>query len=204
MLVYQASLSWHNQLANAVLESLLYHKALLTWSHAATHNASCVLSLCIFLLAPRFPAWASDGCLHAVHSNTLPCSTGSCHNLAVIGKALRTYLNHEWQRKLEEEDVSSVPSGWAQKHPGQKRSFAAETMPGKSAQVPRQEDYCNCGLFVLAYMEFWTHAPPDQVELCERGAWKGTELMQLSQHTGVWCMCHCSSCKCLVQLPGQA
>lgn len=106
--------------------------------------------------------------------NMLPWFIGSCHNLATIGKALRTYLNLEWQRKLEETGVSSVPGGWAQNHPERKHRFEAETMPGKSAQVPRQEDYCNCGLFVLAYMDFWTHAPPDQVELCERGAWKGT------------------------------
>lgn len=119
----------------------------------------------------------------------LPRSAGSCHNLSAIGKALRTYLNHEWQRKLEEKDVSSVPAGWAQKHAEQQHKFEAETMPGKSAQVPRQKDYCNCGLFVLAYMDFWTHAPPDQVELCERGAWKGTECM-LPSH-GI----HCTSCK---------
>ena len=111
-----------------------------------------------------------------LHTRLLPCNIGSCHNLASISKALRAYLNYEWQRKLEEEDVSSVPAGWAQKHPGEKHIFGAETMPGKSAQVPRQEDYCNCGLFVLAYMDFWTHAPPDQVVLCERGAWKGTQL----------------------------
>lgn len=105
----------------------------------------------------------------------LPFTIGSCHNLSSISKALRAYLNYEWQRKLEEDDVSSVPAGWAQTHPGEKHVFGADTMPGKSAQVPRQEDYCNCGLFVLAYMDFWTHAPPDQVELCERGAWKGIQ-----------------------------
>ena len=134
-------------------------------------------------------------CRHAMQpTNMLPCSVGSCHNLATIGKALRTYLNLEWQRKLEETDVSSVPGGWAQKHPERKHHFEAETMPGKSAQVPRQQDYCNCGLFVLAYMDFWTHAPPDQVELCERGAWKGTNLVPLCSGIG------CTSCKCLQSL----
>lgn len=105
------------------------------------------------------------------------CPTGSCHNLTAIGKALRLYLNLEWQRKLEE-GVDSVPADWAKQHPDVKHFFTGETMPGKTAQVPRQDNYCDCGLFVLAYMDFWTHAPPDQVELCERGALKGEQPTQ--------------------------
>ncbi|KAL3148578.1 hypothetical protein ABBQ38_014010 [Trebouxia sp. C0009 RCD-2024] len=124
----------------------------------------------IIVCHPGLDFDSSDRRPYILHLDSME---GSCHNLATISKALRAYLNYEWQRKLEEEDVSSVPAGWAQKHPGEKHIFGAETMPGKSAHVPRQEDYCNCGLFVLAYMDFWTHAPPDQVELCERGAWKG-------------------------------
>ncbi|KAL0038051.1 hypothetical protein WJX79_000333 [Trebouxia sp. C0005] len=98
---------------------------------------------------------------------------GSCHNLSVISKAIRTYLNVEWQRKLDEQDTSSVPVGWVKEHPGVTHNFEPSTMPGKTAHVPCQDNYCDCGLFVLAYLDFWTHAPPDQVELCERGAWKG-------------------------------
>ncbi|KAL0035371.1 hypothetical protein WJX77_003485 [Trebouxia sp. C0004] len=98
---------------------------------------------------------------------------GSCHNLSVISKAIRTYLNVEWQRKLDEQDTSSVPVGWVKEHPGITHNFEPSTMPGKTAHVPCQDNYWDCGLFVLAYLDFWTHAPPDQVELCERGAWKG-------------------------------
>ena len=102
-----------------------------------------------------------------------PACAGSCHNLSVISKAIRTYLNVEWQRKLDEQDTSSVPVGWVKEHPGDTHNFDPSTMPGKTAHVPCQDNYCDCGLFVLAYLDFWTHAPPDQVELCERGAWKG-------------------------------
>ena len=108
---------------------------------------------------------------------------GSCHNLGSIGKALRPYLNLEWQRKLEE-GVESVPADWAKQHPNMKHFFDGGSMPGKTAQVPRQNNYCDCGLFVLAYMDFWTHAPPDQVELCEKGAVRG-ELPGL--HTSAEC-----------------
>ena len=100
-------------------------------------------------------------------------SAGSCHNLSSISSAIRTYLNVEWQRKLDEQDISSVPVGWVKEHPGVTHNFEPTTMPGKGAHVPCQDNYCDCGLFVLAYLDFWTHAPPDQVELCARGAWKG-------------------------------
>ncbi len=98
----------------------------------------------------------------------------------MIGRSIRSYLNVEWQRKLDEKDVSSVPYGWAKDHLGVEHSFEPSTMPGKNAHVPRQDNYCDCGLFVLAYLDFWTHAPPDQVELCEKGAWKGKVLLLLS------------------------
>lgn len=93
--------------------------------------------------------------------------------MSTIGKAIRSYLNCEWQRKVEETGKSSVPASWAAAHPDATHDFAPATIPGKTAQVPRQDNWWDCGLFVLAYIDFWTHAPPEQVELGERAVFEG-------------------------------
>ena len=88
---------------------------------------------------------------------------------------MRSYLDVEWQRKISEQDATSVPFSWAKDHPDRPaHHFTGSTIPGKQAQVPRQDNYHDCGLFVLAYLDFWTHAPPDQIDFVDKElAWKG-------------------------------
>lgn len=110
---------------------------------------------------------------------------GSCHNLTQIGKAVRHYLNCEWQRKLDEVGKPSVAASWAEDHPGVKHDFNANTIPGKRPKVPNQDNWWDCGLFALAYMDFWTHAPPGQVEICAAGAFQGKLLWSIPPDAAV-------------------
>ena len=117
--------------------------------------------------------------MYNLQTSCCGATTGSCHNLSTISKAVRSYLDVEWQRKINEQDVTSVPFSWAKEHPeGAEHHFNHQNTPGKQAQVPRQDNYHDCGLFVLAYLDFWTHAPPDQVDFIDKElAWKGVLLL---------------------------
>ena len=98
---------------------------------------------------------------------------GGCHNLSVVGEVIRSYLNCEWQRKIRE-STPSVPVTWAASHPGALHDFNPLTLPGKVATVPYQQNGWDCGLFVLTYMDFWTHTPPGRVEMSSAGVIQGT------------------------------
>jgi Ulp1 family protease len=61
---------------------------------------------------------------------------------------LRCYLKSEWINKrgnsIDEKD------------------FASERMPGHHVKVPEQDNYTDCGLFLLHYVELWVRNPPDE------------------------------------------
>lgn len=120
--------------------------------------------------------------------------TGSSpHHTEIISRAVRSYLNLEWQRKLDEEVSTSIPLVWAKEHIGKSADFGLHTMPSIVADVPSQSNGHDCGLFVLSCMDFWTHSPPDQVNLCQDGTLKGENLC--------FCYAHrfCSSDTCFMR-----
>ena len=65
-----------------------------------------------------------------------------------------------------EEDSTSVPAQWAVAHPGEERSFEGAVLPaGKVKKLPVQDNHCDCGLFVLAFFEFFLYGLPSMVSL---------------------------------------
>ncbi len=45
-------------------------------------------------------------------------------------------------------------------------SFTPRNMPGKKIpHLPKQDNYCDCGLFTLTYIHFFTHGPPHSFKL---------------------------------------
>lgn len=108
-------------------------------------------------------------CMHS-------CTGRSSHNISAISAEIRSYLNLEWQRKLDERDSMSVPMAWVKGHPGMSHKYESDTMPSRVADVPCQDNGYDCGLFVLTYMDLWTYSPPDQLQLCVEGTLKGKHL----------------------------
>lgn len=102
--------------------------------------------------------------------------TGSPHDTSAISQAVRSYLNLEWQRKLDEKVDVSIPMVWAKEHPCMSHNFNAVTIPHAVGDVPSQDNGYDCGLFVLAYMDLWTYSPPDQVNMCKEGRLKGKHM----------------------------
>lgn len=100
----------------------------------------------------------------------------SPHDTQLISKAVRSYLNMEWQHQLDDKVSRSVPLVWAEEHPGMSPYYGRHTMPGVVADVPSQNNGYDCGLFVLTYMDFWTYSPPDQVNFSDEGKLKGKHL----------------------------
>ncbi|KAL3160557.1 hypothetical protein ABBQ32_010855 [Trebouxia sp. C0010 RCD-2024] len=98
---------------------------------------------------------------------------GSSHNSLVISDNMRSYLNCEWQRKLDEQDCTSTSMSWLKEHPGMPHSFNRQNMPSRVPDVPRQKNGYDCGLFMLTFMDFWTATPPDQIQLDKFCKWMG-------------------------------
>jgi hypothetical protein len=41
-----------------------------------------------------------------------------------------------------------------------------QNLPGKKlSDLPRQDNHCDCGLFLLTYIEYFTYGAPDTIEL---------------------------------------
>ena len=64
------------------------------------------------------------------------------------------------------EGGSSVPAQWAASHGGAERVFASvgkkNPMPvHKLKALPKQDNYTDCGLFLLAYLQFFAFSLPE-------------------------------------------
>lgn len=77
--------------------------------------------------------------------------------------------------------------------------------------VPRQNNYCDCGLFVLTFMEFFCHDAPDvmprafiqgeSVDGASSGCGAVSLVIALLLHVGVCCSCWSTfarSCECVL------
>lgn len=96
---------------------------------------------------------------------------------------VRRYLWFEWvskMRALQEQKQQQEANGgggnygsrltayqrWEKTHPGgDERVFDDKTFPYKRAAAPRQDNYCDCGLFVLTNMEFFIRRLPETINV---------------------------------------
>jgi len=103
---------------------------------------------------------------------------------------VRRYLRFEWvskMRALKEQKHQQEANGggasnssrsssrssrltayqrWEKTHPGgEERVFDEKTFPYKRAAAPRQDNYCDCGLFVLTNMEFFIRRLPETINV---------------------------------------
>ena len=108
---------------------------------------------------------------------------GSPHETSSISRAVRSYLNLEWQRKLDEKLSTSTPMVWAKEHAGMSHHFNVKTIPHIVGDVPCQDNGYDCGLFLLTYMDLWTYSPPDEVHMCKEGRLKNKRLCCCYAHT---------------------
>jgi sentrin-specific protease 7 len=78
-----------------------------------------------------------------LHLDSMTQSGG--HNSEVVSKMVRRYLNKEWKSQKSVETESK---------------FDARYMPTYRVNVPRQNNGCDCGVFILAFLEkFLTEQP---------------------------------------------
>jgi Ulp1 family protease len=108
------------------------------------------------------------------------------HSSEVITKTLKSYLKCEWDARIEDPKgvEDSVPKKWAAEQVKKKKERtkkstdddADDAGPSSSAPlipkrlfggmektkmpVPKQDNHCDCGLFVCAFVEFFTASLP--------------------------------------------
>ncbi|GIL62244.1 hypothetical protein Vafri_16462 [Volvox africanus] len=89
------------------------------------------------------------------------------HAPKAIFEGLRSYLELEWKRKMDDETAESVPRRWKERFleagvQAPDVRFTAHTLPGvsMSARLPKQDNHTDCGLFLLSYMDFFAAANP--------------------------------------------
>ncbi|KXZ45867.1 hypothetical protein GPECTOR_50g661 [Gonium pectorale] len=92
------------------------------------------------------------------------------HTAAQYFTALRSYLAQEWVRKAEDESQDTVPRRWRQRVEAQgleraDPTFELKLMPGLrlTERLPMQDNHTDCGLFLLAYVDFFTAGNPERV-----------------------------------------
>ena len=72
----------------------------------------------------------------------------------------------------------SKPAVWAVAHPeAPQRSL---NVTAKKLQLPLQDNFCDCGLFLLTYAEFFTHSLPDHIRT------KSRQRLDPAELEGVW------------------
>jgi sentrin-specific protease 7 len=85
-----------------------------------------------------------------VAQNKKPCiiflDSAKYHNSPAIFKNIRKYLQFTWDDTLGKEFGSRV--------------FDASTIPGFSPKVPQQINNCDCGVYLLHFVELFIDAPP--------------------------------------------
>ncbi|PNH06300.1 Sentrin-specific protease 7 [Tetrabaena socialis] len=99
-------------------------------------------------------------------------SLDGSHSPQEIFQALRSYLQQEWQRKADDPNHDSAPRRWKARWEASGRTppavrFDTELLPGTrmTERLPKQDNHTDCGLFLLAYMDFFTSANPACVAL---------------------------------------
>ena len=112
-------------------------------------------------------------------------SLAAGHNSTEPSNSIKQYLQCEWEAKMAQEP-QSVAASWAASHPNQTLHFS--TMKYKRPKVPDQDNYCDCGLFLCSYVEFFTAAMPPSLnyaaieKLSKRYHLDGVDVWEGSEH----------------------
>jgi|AntAceMinimDraft_5_1070358.scaffolds.fasta_scaffold03367_4 hypothetical protein len=85
------------------------------------------------------------------------------HRTQFVVKKLREYLACEWQR-LNPHRVDVATTAVAEKNGTKLLQFAKTTLPSLRLKIPQQDNGCDCGLFLLSFMQrFISPAVPAQL-----------------------------------------
>ncbi len=103
---------------------------------------------------------------------------------------MRFLKSGAWVQVLE--GGESVPAMWATAHlDAPPRAFELQA---KKVKLPMQDNYCDCGLFLLTYVDFFTHGLPASLRLTihQRRPLDAGELASASPlscplHPRCWC-----------------
>ena len=70
-------------------------------------------------------------------------------------------------------EPGSVAHKWQEEHPDAPTPiFTNKTMQHRKVDhLPKQDNYCDCGLFTLTYIHYFTYAPPSRFKY-ELELWK--------------------------------
>ena len=72
---------------------------------------------------------------------------------------------------LQKAEEGSVAYRWHQARPDENPEFSAKLFPArKVATLPKQNNYCDCGLFTLTYIHFFASFPPARLNFKELDA----------------------------------
>jgi hypothetical protein len=104
--------------------------------------------------------------LSPLQHTLLSATIGEYHNPEAAFIAVRSYLQHEWECKYKLSEPKVL--------------FDEFTMPGirMVSCLPQQSNHYDCGLFVLAFMEFFIAANPEFVEVAASGKAIGVHLQE--------------------------
>ena len=72
----------------------------------------------------------------------------------------------------------SAPAVWAVGHPEVPQRVL--DVAAKKLQLPQQDNFCDCGLFLLTYAEFFTHSLPAHIRT------KSRQRLDPAELEGVW------------------
>ncbi|KAJ9522797.1 hypothetical protein QJQ45_019785, partial [Haematococcus lacustris] len=92
-------------------------------------------------------------------------ASGRLHTPNTIFQTLRNYLAAEWASNAADPRPSTARA-WAEAHPdAASPSFNKEQCPCACCKgLPQQDNHCDCGLFLLSYIDFFCHADPAYID----------------------------------------
>jgi len=88
------------------------------------------------------------------------------HCTSNITKVLRRYLESEWHRSLGDE--SSICHQVAKEstiYTNGERKFSYDRILGGRIKSPKQNNFCDCGLFLLKFIQKFLFQPPESLEV---------------------------------------
>ncbi|BDA46428.1 probable Sentrin-specific protease 7 at N-terminal half [Coccomyxa sp. Obi] len=103
------------------------------------------------------------------------------HAITGLKKALCAFLTLEWDRKVLE-GGNSMPAKWVAANPdAPQRNFE---LLAKKVKLPMQDNHCDCGLFLLTYLDFFTQGLPASFRLTihSKKGLDSSELLGLSEY----------------------
>ena len=92
------------------------------------------------------------------------------HATGSITKNLRNFLEHQWHRNLSNpgtvsHKVHTKALSLKEHYEPEKKRFSRFEVLGGKLLCPRQNNYCDCGLFLLKFLEKFIHDPPTSIDV---------------------------------------